>query len=138
MEKFGNKKTLLLASAVGLAALGLGWYLKSGKSCCSKFKFIKDPKFEENVALYRKEASMRAKYISNTKYKVTLALRKGETCDGHTLVTFNLNELPAEDLWLDFAGFGVGYVKINGNDVPVKDSFNGHRVLLAASKLVKG
>jgi len=53
-------------------------------------------------------------------------LRKGETCDGHTIITFNLNEIPQDDLWLDYAGFGVGYVKINGIDQRVQDVFNGH------------
>jgi len=41
-------------------------------------------------------------------------------------VTFNLEEIPKENLWLDYAGLGVGYVSVNGTELKIDQVFNGH------------
>lgn len=55
-----------------------------------------------------------------------MAFRRGDTCDGHLIATFDLKQVPTDkDLWLDYKGAGVAYVKINGQDFRVSDVFKG-------------
>lgn len=74
------------------------------------FKFTEDPKFGDNVALYMEEAEFRAKCIKNTKYDLAMAFHKGDTCDGHVVVVFDLVTVPEKDLWIDYHGKGVSSV----------------------------
>jgi len=146
MEDFLKKnKTPLLAGAGVLTAFGLYKYLSrkshvQGKGSKDAFGFVNDPKFADNVALYKEEAVFRKKTISNVAYDLVLALRKGETFDGQTVITFDVadKQFKEEALFLDYQGLGIKDLVINGESVDEIEAFNGQRIILKRSLLKVG
>ncbi|CAI2383377.1 unnamed protein product [Moneuplotes crassus] len=143
MEDFVKKNKIpLLVGAGALTALGLYKILCSKGGRCGKnaLGFTEDPKFTENVPLYKEEAILRKKVISNVSYDLVLALRKGENFDGQILVTFDVNneEFGEEELFIDYQGLGIKDLIINETSVDEGDAFNGQRIKLRRSLLKLG
>lgn len=146
MEDFVKKhKTPIVVAAGALIALGLYKFVwqnrpKAVTSEKDEQGFILDPKFQENVALYKEEAILRKKLISNVSYVVVLALRKGETFDGQVIITFDVydEEFGEEDLFVDYQGLGIKDLLLNGNEVEATEAFHGQRIHLHRTGLNLG
>ena len=137
-----HKKEFAIGAGVvaGLGAFGMIYKYRKGMitSTYDQEGFYLDPKFTENVLLYKEEAIKRRQIISKMgKYDLILALRKGETFDGFVTIAFEVadTEFDEEDLFLDYHGLGIKDLKIN--DVQATTSlFDGQRITLP-KKLLK-
>ena len=72
-----------------------------------------------------------------------MALPKGETYFGHVIVSFDLKELPASTLALDFKGKLISHLNINGQQIinvvrESKSIFINHKVNLPNTHLKIG
>ena len=146
MEDFLSKNKIpLLVASGAITAFGL-YQLLSQKGFIGagetrdKYGFAFDPKFDENIALYKEEAILRKKILSNVSYDLVLALRKGETFDGQIVVSFDVNdeEFDEEGLFIDYQGIGIKDLILNGQAVDEVEVFNGQRIVLKRSLLKIG
>ena len=144
MEDFVKKnKTALMVSAgavLALGAFGFLWRRRKHSSTIDAHGYFLDQKFNENVWLYKEEAVKRKKIVSNVSYNLLLALMKGETFEGHVVVSFDVteDEFDGNDLFLDYHGLGIKDLQINGTHAESHKAFDGQRIKITKDLLKKG
>lgn len=130
-----HKYVKIATIAAGVALLGYGIYKSSttpeikegeekeeGKVEVGEGFFDKNP--DQHVELKRDEAIKRAKQIINVHYDLVLAFAKDEALyDGYIRITFTLSDT-TEDLFIEFRGHSVSWIKINGKDISKLISMN--------------
>jgi len=106
--------------------------------------FTADPHFSENILLYLHEAEQREKLVENTHYDLLLSFLKdpettsstdtvrGKAFYGHIDVHFELTEAfekaKDDDLFLNYHGFGVKNINLNGHSLDASKYFHHQRI----------
>ena len=90
--------------------------------------------------MYKEEAVKRKKIVSNVSYNLLLALMKGETFEGHVVVSFDVteDEFDGNDLFLDYHGLGIKDLQINETHAESHKAFDGQRIKITKDLLKKG
>ena len=84
----------------------------------TQISFFKDEGKDELRTLYCKDALYRSSYIHDVKYRIAYALLPGgKTFHGSVQISFELDEIPSENTFLDYTGQKVFLLEINGNKV---------------------
>ena len=97
---------------------------------------LQDDYFEQNMYVSQETAIRRAACVSQVGYTLTLILAKGPMYMGETEVVFELTEEPEGELVLDYRGYKLGPVVVNGTVItPV---YSKHTVVLPRQNLKLG
>lgn len=121
-----NKAWVVAAIGAGVTAFAAyKWFFAAGHPEREELiGMIEDPKFKDAILLYKEEAQARSRYVRNAHYSVTLSLEKGETCDGHAILKWDLESIP-DSLFMDYHGVGVSKLILNGQALDISKCFEG-------------
>mmetsp|Transcript_19163 Transcript_19163/g.22123 ORF Transcript_19163/g.22123 Transcript_19163/m.22123 type:complete len:523 (+) Transcript_19163:21-1589(+) len=138
-----NKAAFAVAAGAALAfgVVGYVWRKRArATAAVDEHGYSLDPKFDNNVALYKEEAIKRKKILSNVSYDLVLAVRKSEFFEGHVVIIFDVSEedFHEKDLFIDYHGLGIKGLKINDTEVDSGHAFNGQRIHVAKAHLKLG
>jgi len=97
----------------------------------------KDDKVKKATQLSQKDAISRKGMLSNITYDVTLALIKGKSYFGKTIIKFEYNG--TQNVFIDYHGKKVNTLNINGIPINVDNSvFDGNRLYFDQKNLKNG
>ena len=137
-----NKTAIMLSAGaiLALGAFGFFWRRRKHAAKIDAHGYNLDEKFNDNVWLYWDEAKKRKQIVSNVSYKLLLALQKGDTFEGHVLVSFDVAEgdFAENDLFLDYHGLGIKDLQINGTNTDAHKAFDGQRIHVSKELLKLG
>ena len=105
-------------AALGIFSLILGYaiYKSQSQKMIETGEFL-DKNADDQIELKRDQAFERSKIISDVHYDVVMSLTKHENVfQGYNRVKFSLSDT-SKDVFIDFKGHSVKYLKINGNDI---------------------
>ena len=143
MSILPNKRTIVIG-VLASATIALGGYLAYRlflrKLPISTFPeeeksiipYI-DPEFNVRPSLTYEETEGRLKAVSDLKYLLTLSLSVKENYDGCIEIRFTLKE-KSNDIFLDYNGSEVKFIKINGNLVSCEEIFSKHKIIIPYQK----
>jgi aminopeptidase N len=115
-------------------------------------EYTADPDFAKHLMLYKTEAEKREKLVSNVSYQLLISFLKdadtsvdgsrGKAFYGHVTVKFDLEKsfktANSEDLFLDYFGYGVKNIKLNGKHMSSGIYFHHQRIYFDPSLLKIG
>ena len=99
-------------------------------------KVFEDPNYEANRYIAKATAVFRKAIVADVRYKVTLALPKGDNYFGSYVLDFSLSALPSKQMWIDHRGLKIANYQINGVAVEDESVFLDHQINLP-TKLLK-
>ncbi|CAI2373227.1 unnamed protein product [Moneuplotes crassus] len=96
-----------------------------------------DPQKEENIELSKKDALFRAEAVSDCKYDLVLSfLKNDKTYEGYNRISFTFKGDGKQELFLNYKGDSIYYIKINGKKISAKENiFRENKVYLPTKYL---